>query len=189
VTALWYKNPTNGQWTPLDQPGDTGDQGPPGLTGEPGPTGPQGTVGAKGPVGDKGPTGEPGTKGPTGDQGPIGPTGPKGDTGIQGGPGPTGYTGATGATGATGTPGEPVGIRIYHGEAGVVPVANSPTAVAVGWSFAGTPTVLVGARTTVPGTVQAQGVDRATVSAGGANLIVFRTNTTTTYVQYIAVGP
>lgn len=79
-----------------------------------------------------------------------------------------------------------------HGEVGVAPVANSPTAVAINYAAAGftqTPTVMVGARTTVPGTVKAQGCDRATVSTSGCNLIVFRTNTTTTYLQWFACGP
>lgn len=192
MSALWYKNPSTGQWTPLDEPGDPGDKGPIGPSGPDGIKGIKGPVGLQGPTGDQGPIGEPGIKGPTGDKGPTGPQGLTGPDGIQGGVGPTGATGATGATGPAGTPGEPVGIKFAHGEAGVVPVANTPTAVGINYAYAGftqNPTVLVGARTTVPGTVRAQGVDRATVSTSGCNLICYRTNTTTSYLQWIACGP
>jgi hypothetical protein len=81
-----------------------------------------------------------------------------------------------------------VGISFAHGEVGVVPVANSPTAVGIGYSLGGAVYVMVGARTTVPGTVRSQGVDAASVTNGGATLYVYRTNTTTSYLQWIAAG-
>jgi|GEM_PF-4714916 len=73
--------------------GDTGDQGPQGLKGDTGNTGPQGPQGL---------TGAQGLKGDTGDTGPQGPQGLKGDTGNTGPQGPQGLTGAQGLKGDTG---------------------------------------------------------------------------------------
>jgi hypothetical protein len=70
----------------------------------------------------------------------------------------------------------------------VTPVASTPTAVGIGYSLGGTVHVFVGARTTVPGTVRAQSVDRDSVTNSGATLYVYRTNTTLSYLQWIAVG-
>lgn len=193
MPILYFRDPTSGQWTPI------GAAGPVGVTG---PTGATGTVaGPTGPTGPTGPVGTQGVVGPTGPQGGIGPTGPTGATGAQGAQGPTGPTGAKGATGdtgaqgavgntgAVGTTGEPVGIKFIHGEIGFTPVANSPKAVPITYSgFTTKPTVLVGARTTVPGTVTAQGVDDGSVTTTGATLIGYRTNTTTSYLQYIVLG-
>jgi hypothetical protein len=70
----------------------------------------------------------------------------------------------------------------------VTPVANSPTAVGIGYSLPGAVYVMVGSRTTVPGTVRSQGVDAASVTNSGATLYVYRTNTTVSYLQWIALG-
>jgi hypothetical protein len=84
-----------------------------------------------------------------------------------------------------------VGIKFAHGEVGFTPTANTPTAVGINYAGAGfttKPTILCGARTTVPGTVRSQGVDDASVSTTGCNLTGYRTNTTTSYLQWIALG-
>jgi hypothetical protein len=83
-------------WSLLAAKGDTGDQGPIGLTGDTGPAGPVGPTGLTGNPGPTGPAGLNGSPGPTGATGPIGPTGPIGLTGL------TGATGATGPIGPTG---------------------------------------------------------------------------------------
>lgn len=193
MSQLKYRDPSTGEWRPVAAQGPTGAAGATGPTGPTGPTG--GGVAYTGPTGSRGPTGPTGAQGAQGITGPsgsasgvTGPTGPKGATGATGLTGDTGNTGSTGATGATGTPGEPVGISFAHGEVGVVPTANSPTTVGIGYSLSGAVYVMVGARTTVPGTVRSQGVDAASVTTGGATLIVYRTNTTTSYLQWIAVG-
>lgn len=196
MPVLYYRDPTTGNWLPLGGAGPVGATGPTGPAGTtPGPTGPTGVTGPTGPSGALGPTGPTGIVGPTGPQGPVGatgPTGPQGVQGIKGNTGAQGIQGPVGNTGAQGTPGEPVGIKFIHGEVGFTPTANTPTPVAVSFSGAGftqKPTVLVGARTSVPGTVRCQGVDDASVNTGGATLNGYRTNTTTTYLQWIALGP
>lgn len=194
MPVLYYRDPSDGTWKPLGEVGPLGATGPTGPTGPTGSQGVQGPTGPTGPTGLQGLTGDTGATGPTGAQGAVGntgatgPTGPVGNTGAQG---PQGVQGPQGAQGPQGTPGEPVGIKFIHGEVGVVPVANSPTGVGVSFAGAGftsKPTVLVGARTTVPGTVRSQGVDDASVNTGGATLICYRTNTTTSYLQWIALG-
>lgn len=194
MAVLYYRDPSTGNWVPL---GDVGPLGPTGPTGPTGATGATGIVGPTGPTGASGPqglTGDTGATGPTGVQGAVGntgATGPTGPQGVTGDQGPQGGQGPQGIQGPQGTPGEPVGINFIHGEVGFTPTANSPTAVGVSFAGAGftsKPTVLVGARTTVPGTVRSQGVDDASVSTSGANLTGFRTNTTTSYLQWIALG-
>jgi Collagen triple helix repeat (20 copies) len=191
---LYYRNPTSGNWEPLGVVGPMGAQGPTGPTGATGgtgsigPTGPTGPTGPSGATGDTGATGPTGVQGAVGDTGATGPTGPQGSQGSQGIQGPQG---SQGPQGPQGTPGEPVGILFIHGEVGFTPVANTPTAVGVSFAGAGftsKPTVLVGARTTVPGTVRSQGVDDASVNTGGATLYGYRTNTTVSYLQWIALG-
>lgn len=66
--------------------------------------------------------------------------------------------------------------------------ANTPTAVAVSFPagyFSTTPNIVVGQDTTVPGT-QVTGVAAGNPTATGFNAIVTRTNTTATWVQWIA---
>jgi hypothetical protein len=70
--------------------GETGPQGPTGLTGATGLQGPKGDTGNTGPQGPKGDTGNTGPQGPKGDTGSAGaqgPQGPKGDKGDKGDPG------------------------------------------------------------------------------------------------------
>jgi hypothetical protein len=96
--------------------GDTGAQGPIGLTGATGPQGPLGLTGATGAQGPQGIKGDIGAQGPiglTGATGPQGPQGLKGDTGAQG---PIGLTGATGATGPQG----PMGLTGATGAQGPI---------------------------------------------------------------------
>jgi hypothetical protein len=191
MAVLYYRDPGTGNWVPF---GATGPTGPTGAAGPTGPTGSGGITGLSGPTGPSGPTGSQGSVGPTGAKGStggtgsVGPTGPQGAQGVQGIQGPQGAQGSQGPVGNTGPSGHPQGILVAHGEVGVVPVANTPTAVGIGFGFNSVPHVFVGARTTVPGTVRSQGVDAASVSTGGATLYVYRTNTTTSYLQWIALG-
>lgn len=132
-----------------------------------------------------GPTGLTGDKGATGDQG---IEGPQGIEGIKGPTGVTGDQGPTGFQGATGQGGQPQGITFRRGEAYITPVANTPTAVGISYSgFTQTPTVFACARTTVPNRVVTCGAQTAP-STTSSGVVVVRTNTTGTYVQWIAVG-
>jgi len=106
--------------------GDTGPQGPQGVTGPQGPQGvtgpqgPQGVVGPQGPQGEVGPQGPQGVAGPQGPQGEVGPQGPQGVVGPQGPqglPGPHGDTGPQGPQGPDGPQG-PQGVIGPQGPAG-----------------------------------------------------------------------
>ena len=133
-------------------------------------------VGPAGPTGAKGPTGFKGATGATGDPGPRGDSGPQGPPGYQGPQGPQGAAGS------------PAGITFRRGEAYIVPVANTSTAVAILYSgFTQNPTVFCCARTSVPGTVTSCGTGTGP-STTGSQVSVRRSNTTGTYVQWIAVG-
>lgn len=132
-----------------------------------------------------------GPKGATGTQGPVGQqgdTGPQGDPGSKGATGDTGPTGFTGATGPQGQGGQPQGITVRAGEAYITPVANTSTSVAISYSgFTSSPTVFCCARTSVPNRVIACGTGTAP-STTGTTVNIVRTNTTGTYVQWIALG-
>ncbi len=146
------------------------------LIGPTGPEGPQGE-GAQGPRGPTGPTGPQGATSSV--VGPTGPTGNKGATGATGDPGPTGFQGQGG---------QPQGITFRRGEAYITPVANTTTAVAISYSgFTQNPTIFCCARTSVPNRVIACGAGTAP-STTGSTVNVVRTNTTGTYVQWIAIG-
>jgi len=132
--------------------------------------------------------------GPAGPPGADGPDGAKGATGAQGDPGPKGDTGSTGpqgytgATGPRGAVGQPPGVTFRRGEARITPVANTSTSVGISYSgFTQSPTVFCCARTTVPGTVTSCGTGTAP-STTSSSVNVRRSNTTATYVQWIAVG-
>lgn len=132
-----------------------------------------------------GPTGATGPKGATGDQGTQGPQGPQGNKGATGA---TGDQGPQGFQGGQGAGGQPQGITFRRGEAYITPVANTPTAVGISYSgFTQTPTVFACARTTVPNRVISCGAQTAP-STTSSGVVIVRTNTTGTYVQWIAVG-
>jgi hypothetical protein len=108
--------------------GDTGLQGPQGLKGDTGLQGPQGLkgdTGLQGPQGLKGDTGLQGPQGLKGDTGLQGPQGLKGDTGLQG---PQGLKGDTGATGAAG------GVVSLNGRVGVVTLLTADVTSALGFT-------------------------------------------------------
>lgn len=133
-------------------------------------------VGPTGPVGDKGPTG------PQGDTGPQGPVGDKGSKGTTGDQGPQGFQGGPGQGG------QPQGVTFRRGEAYITPTANTPTAVGISYSgFTQPPTVFACARTTRPDLVLTCGAQTAP-STTSSGVVVVRTNSTGTYVQWIAVG-
>lgn len=134
-------------------------------------------------VGIRGATGD---KGPTGDQGPQGPQGPQGiqgPTGDQGAKGPTGGKGLQGATGNNHY------WQLRVGTPGITPVANTVTSAYATFSapFNGIPTVVISARSSVIGTTVTN-VSINTPDAGGFTFYIYRSNTTTTYVDYLAVG-
>jgi len=67
-------------------------------------------------------------------------------------------------------------------------VTNTSTGVGISYSgFTSAPTVFACARTTVPGTVVSCGAYTGPSTTSSAVNVV-RSNTTTTYVQWIAVG-
>lgn len=143
-------------------------------------------VGIRGLQGAKGPTGDTGPQGPTGDTGPQGPQGLQGSQGPQGGQGPQGVQGGKGGMGATGASHY---WQLRIGTPGLTPVANTNTAAYATFSaaFRVIPTVVISARSSVIGTTVVN-VSINTPDAGGFTFYVYRTNTTDTYVDYLAVG-
>lgn len=81
------------------------------------------------------------------------------------------------------------GLLIQWGMESITPTANTPTAKAITFTepYAAKPSVMVTGETAVPGTA-VQGVSVANVTTTGATLYVTRTNTTATYVEWLAVG-
>ena len=81
------------------------------------------------------------------------------------------------------------GLLIQWGMESITPTANTPTAKAITFTapYAVAPSVMVTAASAVPGTT-VQGVSAANVTTAGATLYVTRTNTTATYVEWMAVG-
>jgi hypothetical protein len=147
------------------------------IIGLPGPQGPKGATGPAGAVGDKGATG---TTGAVGDKGAKGATGPPGDKGN---------TGPGGATGAQGAKGNNHYWQIRMGSPSITPVANTNTALNVYYAaaFRVAPTVVVSARSSVIGTT-VRNVSVNTPQTSYFTLYIYRTNTTATTVDYLAVG-
>lgn len=81
------------------------------------------------------------------------------------------------------------GLLIQWGMESITPTANTPTAKAITFAepYAAKPSVMVTGATAAPGTT-VQGVAAANVTTTGATLYVTRTNTTATYVEWLAVG-
>lgn len=144
--------------------------------------------GPTGPVGPAGGAGGPGLTGPTGPQGAQGARGPTGPTGPQG---LTGNTGATGGTGAQGPKGNNHYWQIRMGSPSITPVADVNTSLTVSYSAAFrtgiVPTVVISPRSSVIGTtvtnVVVNNVGNATF-----DIVIRRSNTTATTVDYLAVG-
>lgn len=129
----------------------------------------------KGPAGPQGPQGEKGATGPTGPQGPkgdTGPAGPKGDPGPQGPQGPAGDPGATIQSGIAEDIGGQADTTVYR-------AVTFPTA------FASAPRIALTPVSTVPGNC-AVGV--SSVSRTGFRIYLWRSNTASTDVHWIAVG-
>ena len=131
-----------------------------GPQGPPGPQGPQGPQGEKGEIGPKGPEGPQGPKGDTGPQGPQGPQGPKGDPG------------ATIQSGIAEDIGGQANSTVYR-------VVTFPTA------FSSAPRIALTPVSSVPGNC-AVGV--SSVSRTGFRIYLWRLNTASTDVHWIAVG-
>lgn len=134
-----------------------------------------------------------GLRGPQGDPGPPGDKGPVGATGPTGNKGPIGNTGATGPTGATGGQG-PKGNNHYWqfrmGSPSITPVANTNTSLTVAYSApfrTGPPRVVVSARSSVIGTTVTNVVVN-NVGQSTFDVVIRRSNTTATTVDYWAVG-
>ena len=196
MPVLYYRDPADDQWKPLNDPGPEGPVGPTGAQGPQGaqgPTGATGAVGAAGFSGPTGPTGATGGKGTSGIQGPTGAQGAVGTTGGQGSQGPTGFTGTTGGQGPQGVSGQPRGWVVRFGYVVVNPVANrvisTPVSFSSGYgsgSFSPVPVVLVAANSSVPGTVRRTG--QSAVTTVGFELEIVRTNSTATGMHWIALG-
>lgn len=168
--------------------GPVGDKGPVGPAGDAA-TGDGNTPGAKGPTGDKGPVGDMGPKGDTGAAGATGPQGPAGDQGPAGATGSQGPTGIQGPTGPQGPAGQPQGVTFRMGFVDINPRDSDPTSADVSFNppFAQPPVLIACASSTVPGTVKAVGVSTGP-SVSGGTVWVYRTNTTSTRVNWIAIG-
>lgn len=129
----------------------------------------------RGPQGPQGAQGEKGATGPTGPQGPkgdTGPAGPKGDPGPQGPQGPAGDPGATIQSGIAEDIGGQADTTVYR-------AVTFPTA------FASAPRIALTPVSTVPGNC-AVGV--SSVSRTGFRIYLWRSNTASTDVHWIAVG-
>lgn len=191
--AMYFRDPADGQWklVPLVGPqGPTGPTGPTGADGGVGPTGPtgatglQGTAGGVGATGPTGPQGFQGTQGPTGPQGPVGVTGDRGAQGIQGPGGAQGPQGAQGPAGADNT------YQFRVGGVWVTPAANTNSQgprTYFSSAYPSVPQLIVSMRSTVAGaawlSVAHTGLDAASFIP-----VVYRTNTTQCYVDFMAVG-
>jgi hypothetical protein len=193
MAVLYFRDPSSGNWTALTHIGPTG---PVGLGGPTGPTGVQGAQGIQGPTGPTGPTGAQGTIGPTGPKGvtgttggtgPTGPRGPTGTQGIQGVQGPAGATGIQGATGAHGDASDR--WRMTRGQV-LVPGgsgAYSSSGVSLGVTFNVKPDMIcTGASSVMGSTVKGAAID--TNDTVNATITVLRTNSTGTYVNWVAWG-
>lgn len=133
--------------------------------------------------------GLPGPQGPKGATGVAGATGDKGATGATGDKGDKGSTGAPGDKGGQGSKGNNHYWQLRMGSPSITPVANTNTSINVYYSaaFRVVPTVVVSARSSVIGTT----VRNVTVNSPNASyfpLYIYRTNTTATTVDYLAVG-
>lgn len=186
---------------------NVGPQGPPGPQGPQGPQGEQGPRGhtpvitlsetgtgvmvevlpnaggqpsqvafvANGEQGAQGSAGPQGERGEIGPQGPEGPQGPKGDTGPQGPQGPQGPKGDPGATIQSGIAEDIAG----QADSTVYRTVTFPTA------FSSAPRIALTPVSSVPGNC-AVGV--SSVSRTGFRIYLWRLNTASTDVHWIAVG-
>lgn len=116
-----------------------------------------------------------GPQGPPGPQGPQGPQGPKGDTGPQGPQGPQGPKGDPGATIQSGIAEDIAG----QANSTVYRTVTFPTA------FPSAPRVVLTPVSSVPGNC-AVGV--SSVTATGFRIYLWRSNSASTDVHWIAVG-
>lgn len=130
---------------------------------------------ANGEQGEQGPAGPQGEKGEIGPKGPEGPQGPKGDTGPQGPQGPQGPAGDPGATIQSGVA-EDIGGQA---NSTVYRVVTFPTA------FSSAPRIALTPVSSVPGNC-AVGV--SSVSRTGFRIYLWRSDTASTDVHWIAVG-
>lgn len=194
MVGIKYRD-ANGDWVELTTyrggPGATGPAstatGPTGPTGSPSPTGPTGPTGATGPTGPQGPQG---VQGPTGAAGISGPTGPTGSTGSQGPKGPKGATGATGDPGATGAAGDANDRwQLVRGQTYVAGGSGSYTSAVAGFgvTYSAKPDMIcTGASSVMGSTVLGVAID--TNDTTSVTVVVLRTNSTGTYVNWIAWG-
>lgn len=193
MAVLYYRDPTSGNWVAFPMVGPTGPAGPTGPTGgsgvqgvqgATGPTGPQGFQGAKGSTGAVGPTGPQGAKGSTGVAGPTGPQGNKGATGGQGPQGPQGVQGVQGTYGDAHDRWQLARGQTYvAGGSGSYSSASS----SLGFSYASKPDmVCTGASSVMGSTVSGVAID--TNDTVNVTITVLRSNSTGTYVNWIAWG-
>jgi len=134
-------------------------------------------IGLRGPDGAKGPTGAKGATGDVGNTGATGGTGPKGPTGGGGPQGPQGPTGSNHYW------------QIVMGAPSINPVANTNTSLRVGYAagFRLVPNVVLSARSSVIGTTVTNVVVN-NIDGGGFDIVIRRSNTTATTVDYLAVA-
>ena len=192
MSAIFFRDPLTGDWTPLSVVGVRGAVGPtgPSVQGPTGPTGPAGPTGPTGPTGPSAPTGPQGPPGPTGAQGTRGPTGPTGATGDVGPTGPQGGTGGKGAVGPQGPPGANHPKQLRVGIATVVPNAGLNTKGDRAYfsaPFRVNVNVVTSMRTSVPGDVYVN-CSANNIGLDGFDPHVFRTNTANCLVDWLAVG-
>ena len=80
--------------------------------------------------------------------------------------------------------------KIAHGKVSITPTANSPSYVTIDYSstgFTATPDIFVTANTSLPGST-VQEVSYGSPTKDGARIYIYRTNTTTTSVSWLAIG-
>jgi len=86
-----------------------------------------------------------------------------------------------------------VGVSVWYGYVSVPGGSGVPSSAPIvfgqgtgGGGFYNPPKVFTGANSTVPATVKAVGTDA--ITAGGCNIVVFRTNATASGVHWMALG-
>jgi Collagen triple helix repeat (20 copies) len=190
---LYFRDSVSGDWTLLPVMGAPGDVGP---TGDTGPTGQQGEAGLIGFSGLSGIPGAPGVKGPQGAQGPrgpqgaVGPRGAQGARGSQGPVGPQGVAGAKGPQGAQGPRGTDHGVQFRIGKISMETVTADSNFQGPWTTFSSPyvspPQLVTAMRTGVPGGIYVS-VTHTGLNNAGFYPVVYRTNTTTCLVDWIAV--
>lgn len=191
--AMYFRDPADGQWKVVPLVGPQGPTGPTGPTGPAGALGPTGPTGATGLQGVAGATGLIGPTGLQGLQGALGPTGPQGIAGLLGDMGPQGVQGPGGIQGPQGAQGPAGADSPYQFRVGgvwVYPTGNTNSQgprTYFSSGYGSVPQLIVSMRSGVAGAAWLS-VSHTGLDAASFIPVVYRTNDTGCYVDFMAVG-